>query len=70
MLNIWIKLLIAGLIIAPAGGFTSLVIGWSSNIDALLWVSVAFSAIGGVLFWVGLVGFLVTKFRESPARAE
>lgn len=69
-MNTWLKLLIAGLVIGPVGGFAALVLGWTQSIDALLWLSVAVSALGAILFWVGLVGFLVTRLRSNPSSAK
>lgn len=69
-MNTWLKLLIAGLVIGPVGGSAALVLGWTQSIDALLWLSVTVSALGAISFWVGLVGFLVTRLRSSPSSAK
>lgn len=64
-MNPWVKLIVAGLIVGiPVAGIL-MVLGWTQSQDAILYLSIGSGVVGGILFWIGLIGFLVTRSRRT-----
>lgn len=64
-MNSWAKLCVTGLALG-ALSFITLIVAISTPGLALIYVTIVLSVVGGPLFFVGLIGYLVT--RTSPGR--
>ncbi|MEO7819736.1 MAG: hypothetical protein ABIS18_11450 [Actinomycetota bacterium] len=61
-MNRWVKILLAGVVLVPIAA-TFNVLGITRNQDSLVYLSMGASLAGGILFLVGLIGFLATRRR-------